>query len=142
MKRPHIYGSEDRCRAALKRYIDGVEDLLGQAVGVRKRIAESKYPTSPISSAFIANDWLKDFDRWFDRSGQTMRKYLQDRFASVLPVLAAGVPPDTGKPRHVIVLDAAEPWLEKAVAELRDLQAAFRGATRCDTGCTWPAEVR
>lgn len=37
MSRPRIYGNESRFRSAVARYIDGAEDLLEQAIGVRKR---------------------------------------------------------------------------------------------------------
>jgi hypothetical protein len=38
LKRPHIYGDEARCRKAVARHIDSGQELLDQAVGVRKRL--------------------------------------------------------------------------------------------------------
>jgi hypothetical protein len=54
-----------------------------------------------------------------------MTRYLQDGLYEVLPVLAEGLPADTGKPRHVIALDNGVPWLTGARDELQRLQTAL-----------------
>ena len=67
----------------------------------------------------------KDVRRWIDVARRGMGPYLQEQFESVMPVLFYGLPPDTGKPRHSIGLENSEPWLRKALEELRELQAAL-----------------
>ena len=46
----------------------------------------------------------------------------QDQFDELLPVLATGLPPADGKPRHAIHLENGEPWLRKALEELQALR--------------------
>lgn len=124
MKAPRIYGSEARCKAAVAGYINRGEDLLDQAIGVRKQVAaeEARQPKSLIAFAIEA-DWAKDVRRWFINARYRLERYLQDQMEEYLPVLTLGLPPDTGKPRHWIGLDNGEPWLRNAVEELRE----FRG---------------
>ena len=54
-----------------------------------------------------------------------MSRYLQDGFVEVLPNLAMGLPPDSGKPRHRITLDIGVRWLTDIRDELQELQAAL-----------------
>src|SRR5262249_7859386 len=58
----------------------------------------------------------------------------------VLPVVALGLPPDTGKSRHRVGLDNGEPWLRDAVGELRALQAKL--GVRRNVARTAPAPAR
>jgi hypothetical protein len=124
MKRPRIYGSEGRCRAALARYLSGAEELLDQAEGLRKRIASIGDPAS-IAAFSMELEWGKDVRRWFSLTRRGMSRYLQDGLDDVVPVLAAGLPPDTGKPRHTVALDNGVPWLTEARDEMRKLQATL-----------------
>ena len=126
MKRPRIYGNEARFRAAVARYIDSAEELLDQAVGVRNRIAAApENRENPVRVALVVEStWVKDVRRWFSAAGPAMWKYLQEQH-DVLPVIANGLPPDTGKPRHRIGLDNGEPWLRAALEELKAMQAAL-----------------
>ena len=141
MKRPRIYGNEGRCRAALTRYITRAEELLDQANGVQNRLsAVAEHHLGEFYALAIQDEWETDVRRWFASAIQGMGRYLQEQTAEVLPVLALGLPPDDGKPRHTVALDNGVPWLTKALEELRDLQAAIgvrRGVTR-----TSPAPAR
>lgn len=124
MNAPRIYGSEARCKAAVGGCINRGEDLLDQAVGVRKQVAAEK-PWQPKSLAAFAieADWAKDVRRWFSNARYRLGHYLRDQMEEFLPVLTLGLLPDTGKPRHWIGLDNGEPWLRSAIEELQE----FRG---------------
>lgn len=105
----------------MTRLIKGAEELLDQAVGTRNRIAAD--PESVMALA-LEMAWVKDVRRWFGTAGPTMGRYLQEQH-DILPVIANGLPPDTGKPRHRIGLENGEPWLRKALEELRALQVVL-----------------
>lgn len=126
MKAPRVYGSEARCKAAVAGYINRAEDLLDQAIGVRKQMgaARTQHPKSLIAFAIEA-DWARDVKRWFINARHGLGRYLRDQMEESLPVLTLGLPPDTGKPRHWTGLDNGEPWLRSAVEELRGLRAAL-----------------
>jgi hypothetical protein len=124
MKRPHIYGDETKCRAALSRYIKTGEDLLAQADGVRKRIDAADGGQLKFA---VEDDWAARFRKWFKTAHNGMGQYLQEQYDAVLRVLFLGLPPDTGKPRHEIGLDNGVPWLRQALAEMRELQDALGG---------------
>lgn len=131
MNRPRIYGNERKCKALITRYIASADDLLDQAEGVRNRVTATEDPESIVAFS-MELDWGKDFRQWFIRTWRGMSKYLQDGMPGALPVLAAGLPPDSGKPRHTIVLDNGVPWLREARGELDALRAALgahRGVT-------------
>jgi hypothetical protein len=134
MKRPRIYGNEKKARAAVARHIAALEDLLEQTEGVRNRIvalgldpvAEVTYFTSlqPTPAFELESEWGNQLRKELNRVRRTLGPYLQDQFEKVLPT-AAFVPPDTGKPRHTIVLENGEPNLRQALKELRGLQASL-----------------
>lgn len=131
MKRPRIYGDEGKCRALITRYIAAADELLDQAEGVRNRIGAIRDPNS-IAAFSMEVDWGKDFRQWFGRAWRGMSKYLQDGMPEALPVLTRGLPPDTGKPRHTLVLENGVPWLRQARDELDALRTALgvrRGVT-------------
>jgi hypothetical protein len=123
MKRSRIYGSEARCKTALARHLRSLDELLDQAVGVRNRIEGLVGPLAEFRAIDAEREWEEDVRRWFTAARRGMRKYLQDQFGAALPILAAGLPPDSGKPRHAIGLANGVPWLEDARDELRSLQA-------------------
>lgn len=125
MKRPRVYGSETKCRAALARYIEGAEELLDQAVGVRSRVAAFAREDALLMAFFAESEWEQQVRRWFDAARQALMRYLQDQLKDVMPVLDRGLPPADGKPRHRVGLDNGEPWLKKALEEMRELQAAL-----------------
>jgi hypothetical protein len=140
MKRPRIYGSESKCRAAVARYIDSVEELLDQAEGVRKRIAAlSKQGLGPETASYLEEEWGNEVRRRLALVRKTLGPYLQDQFEEILPTVA-GVPPDTGKPRHTIVLENGEPNLRRALNELCELRAAL--GVRRGVATTAPAPAR
>jgi hypothetical protein len=138
MKKPRIYGSEARFRAALTRSVRIGEELLDQTEGVRRRmqlVGESRMDALAVEEA-----WERDFRRWFNGTGRALAKYLQEQLVGVpkglrpdpnaegedlLPVLGAGLPPDDGKLRHTIGIDNGEVWLSKTLDELRELQSAL-----------------
>jgi hypothetical protein len=125
VKRPRIYGNETRCRAAVARYIESAEEILDQADGVRKRIAAlSERGLGPGMAFSIEEEWGNEVRRRLLLARRNLGPYLQDQFEEVLPTVA-GVPPDTGKPRHTIVFANGEPNLRRAVSELRELQDAL-----------------
>jgi hypothetical protein len=105
--------------------------LLDQAIGVRKRI--DALPRDQRDGKLIAlaaeQGWAKDLRRWFGKAQRAVGPYLQEQFHEVLPVLALGLPPDTGKSRHAIALDNGVEWLGKAHEELQSLQGSL-GASR------------
>jgi hypothetical protein len=139
--RPRIYGDESRCRAAVKRYLRAADELLDQAVGVERRLAAvADHRLAEFYAIDIQDQWEKDVRRWFSITRQGMAKYLQDQLGRTLPVLAAGLPPDDGKPRHTIALDNGVPWLKKAENELRDFQGAL--GIRRGVGAVAPAPAR
>jgi Abortive infection C-terminus len=139
VKRPHIYGDETKCRAAVSRYIDRGEELLAQAEGVRKRMDAETATRGSLVASVIEDQWAKEVRRWFSAAGRGLGPYLQEQ-TEVLPVIALGLPPDTGKPRHHIGLENGEPWLEKALEELRALQDLL--GVRRDVGKEAPAPAR
>jgi hypothetical protein len=123
-RRPHTYGSEANCKAALTRYVGKADELIAQATGARKRIeAASDHPAGEIFAIAIEDEWAYDFRRWFKTARNGVAKYLQDEFPDALPILAAGLPPASGKPRHAVGLDNGEPWLREARDELAELRA-------------------
>jgi abortive infection Abi-like protein len=142
VKRPRIYGSETRFRSSLARYISTAEDLLDQAVGVRKRIdaeAAARHSDSFIRFV-IEEEWAKQVRRWFQNARNGLEQFLQDQMQEALPTLPLGLPPDTGKPRHWIGLENGEPWLQNTVEEMRDLQSTI--GVRRDVVKASPAPAR
>jgi hypothetical protein len=111
-----------------------LEDLLEQAEGVRNRIAalglapvtEVTYFTSlqPTPAFDLESEWGNQLRKELNLVRRTLGPYLQDQFETFLPT-AAFVPPDTGKPRHVIVLENGVLNLRNALKELRHLQDAL-----------------
>jgi hypothetical protein len=100
VKRPRIYGNEARFRAALKRHISGAEELLDEAIGVRKRIEavrETRHP-DPIMAFIVEDEWEKHVRRWFMAAHQGLFRYLQEQFEEVAPVVWLGLPPDDHEP--------------------------------------------
>ena len=143
VRRPRIYGSDTRCRAALARYISRGDELLDEAVGVRNRLRawDELADASAMADGYLAQkEWGDDFRKWMAQGRRAMSGYLQEQLFDVLPVLARGLPPETGKPRHTITLDNGEPWLRNAVEQLRDMQAAL-GVKR-DVANAAPAPAR
>jgi hypothetical protein len=126
MKRPRIYGSETNCRAAVARYIEAGRQLLDEASGVRKRVesARARRPSS-LEVFVIEAEWAGHFRQWMKTTGRGMSRYLQEQLEEVTPFLAAGLPPDTGKPRHHIGLDNGVPWLKDVLDELHEVRAAL-----------------
>jgi hypothetical protein len=93
----------------------------------------------PRMVAFVIEDeWARRVHRSFSAAARGLGPYLQEQ-TQVLPVIALGLPPDTGKPRHEIGLEN-EPWLTKAIDELRALQDVL-GVGR-DIGKEAPAPAR
>ena len=126
MERLRFYGSGTNCRRALRRYIARGEDLADQAAGVRKRI--DALPGDRNGAILLENQWGKEFRKWFAETAKAMSGCLQDQFASALPTLAYGLPPEDGKPRHTVALSNGESWLQQAIAELRELREAVGAA--------------
>jgi hypothetical protein len=140
MVKPHIYGDEGRFRAAVNRGIRSGEDLAGQTDGVRRRM---ELAGDRLDALLIEQEWERDFRRWFMATGGTLAKYLQDQLVptwarrppagseeALLPVFAAGLPPDTGKPRHVIHINEGVEWLQHALQELRELRSILAPTSR------------
>jgi hypothetical protein len=143
MEKPRIYGDESRLRAAVTRAINSGEDLLAQTEGVRRMIeaASDQRGEARGEPWAIEQAWVADFRRWFNRTGQSLHKFLREQLIGVprwmrapgmdskeedvMPIFGAGLPPDTGKPRHTIHLDEAEEWLRGALDELRELQSVL-----------------
>lgn len=137
METPRIYGDESRFRAAVTRAINSGEDLLAQVEGVRKLMRAAG--DNRMEAYAIERGWEEEFRAWFNRTGKGLHKYLREQLIGVprgmrlpppgedepelMPTLGAGIPPDTGKPRHVIHIDEGEEWLRRTLAELRDLQS-------------------
>jgi hypothetical protein len=134
MKRPRVYGNEGKCKALLARYIAGADELLDQAEGVRNRVNAIGDPDS-IAGFSMELAWGRDFRQWFGRSWRGMSKYLQDEMPGALPVLSAGLPPDSGKPRHTIVLENGVPWLREARDELDALRTTLWSASWSHRPC-------
>jgi hypothetical protein len=63
MTRPHIYGDETKCRAAVARYIGRGEELLAQAAGVRKEVDHAK----------ATQEWWPSSSKTSGREGSTAR---------------------------------------------------------------------
>lgn len=143
-KRPQIYGDETKARATLARQISRGEELLKQAVGVQRRIAQAQArakarkpasrrpksePRTTVSSLLIfrptpvdeviASAWIGDVRIWSERTARVMGDYLQEQFSDVLPTLAARLPYGITK------LDDGKVWLRKAVDELKQVQAGL-----------------
>ena len=138
MEKPRINGDESRFRTAVTRAINSGDDLLAQVEGVRKLMQAAG--DSPAEARAIETAWEADFRAWFNRTGNALHKYLREQLVGVprglrppglndapevLPVLGAGLPPDIGKPRHVIHINEGEEWLRHALDELRELQSVL-----------------
>jgi hypothetical protein len=127
MKRPRIHGGEASFRAALADYIRRAEELLDQAVEVRKRVVAltgaQDFPEWDAS--VVENDWAREVRLWFNGARQAMSEYLQEQLQDVLPVIEVGIPLATGKPSYAVDLERGEPWLRDALAELQELQRAL-----------------
>src|SRR3954451_16424652 len=74
MKRPRVYGSESKCKAALSRQIERGEALLDQAAGVRKRVDAAAAAGDPpwATALYIEAEWAKEFRRWFNAAQKAM----------------------------------------------------------------------
>jgi hypothetical protein len=129
VKRPRIYGDEEKCRRALARYIKNGEELLDQADGVQKRMDDvpKDQGNAEYRRSLISGEWGDRFRKWFTTARPGMGQYLQDQYEDVLPVLSHGPPPDTGKPRHWIGLENGVPWLQQALDEMREMESALGG---------------
>jgi hypothetical protein len=94
---------------------------------VRKRVEAAAAEGVPAywTNTYIEDVWATPVRRWFGAAGKTMNGYLQEQLEDVLGVIARGLPPPTGKPRHHFGLENGEPRLRRAVEELRELQAAL-----------------
>jgi hypothetical protein len=136
MERPHIHGDEVDCRAAVAAYIQRAEELLNEAVDVRSRVV-AHYRFSQDSGVtgdhsgvtgdpfIIEDEWGRDLRGWFEDARGTMGKYLQEQLQEVLPIIEFGLPRTTGTPTYATALDRNEPWLRRALDELRDFQTAL-----------------
>ena len=96
--------------------------------------------TVQFSTGVDKSEWERQVRRWFRATQQGLGRYLQDHFGELMPVVALGLPPDDGKPRHRIGLDNGEPWLRSALHELQETQAAL--GVRRDVTKTAPAPAR
>lgn len=135
-----IYGSEAKCRAAVARYIASGDELLDQAVGVRRRLeAEADRDSHSLAKFVIEDQWASALRRWARNAQRGLGPYLQDQTA-VLAAIAWGLPPETGKPRHHIDLDRGEDWLTRALEELRTFQAML--GVRRNVAAVAPAPAR
>jgi hypothetical protein len=126
VERPRVYGDEMRCRTALKRYVERGDELLDQAVGVRKRMdaVKANRHVDSIAAYMIEQDWAKELRRWFSACRAGLGRFFQDQMEQLMPVLTLGLPPETGKPRHWIGLENGVPWLEEAIGQIRQVQDA------------------
>jgi hypothetical protein len=137
MTKPRIYGDEGQFRRALTRSIRNGQTLLDQTEGVRRRM--KLVEESRLDTLVIEQDWEQGFRRWFNATGRALAPFLQEQLAvpwggrgeddGVLPTLSAGLPPDSGKPRHRIGIDNGEEWLRKTLDELRELQTEIAPAS-------------
>ena len=132
MKRPRIYGSEPECEAAVARAIQSAEQLLDHADDVRSRtVGHDRFSHEPgvtgdLGDLFIIEDeWARNLRAWFEDTRETMSTYLQGQLRDVLPIIEFGLPRTTGEPRYATSVDRNEPWLRKALEELKDFQVAI-----------------
>src|SRR5262245_54635759 len=129
MKRPRIYGSETECEAPVACAIQGAEQLLDHAVDARSRMGghnRFSQETGVTGDPFIIEDeWARNLRRWFEDTRETMSTYLQGQLEDVLPIIEFGLPRTTGEPRYATSVDRNEPWLRKALEELKDFQVAI-----------------
>jgi hypothetical protein len=111
-QRPHVYGDERKFKAALARSIKRAEELLDQALGVRKRVVESAAGGKPEwwTAHFVDAPWAKEVERFAVRTRKSMSEYLQEQFPKVLQLLSAPLPrPTADEPRHALVVDTLNP---------------------------------
>ena len=73
----------------------------------------------------IEDEWARNLRGWFEHARETMSKYLQEQLQDVLPIIEFGLPRTTGEPGYATSVDRNEPWLRRALEELRDFQAAL-----------------
>jgi hypothetical protein len=148
MARPRIYGDEAQFRRALTRSLRNGQTLLDQVEGVRRRMKVVE--KSSFDTFLIEQEWEQRFRRWFNATGRALSPFLQDQLMppwvarddeGALPTLSAGLPPDSGKPRHVIGLDEGEVWLRHTLDELRELQAEIAPATKSRAAPRTPVAV-
>jgi hypothetical protein len=97
--------------------------LIARGSSPRSRRSTSSCPTATRSHgpSFASGSRLLEREDLVDH-----RAHLAARdevvFKGVMPALFYGLPPDTGKPRHWIGLENGEPWLRKALEELREFK--------------------
>src|SRR5262245_54296665 len=132
MKRPRIYGSEPKCEAAVARAIQRAEQLLDHADDVRSRmVGHDRFSHEPgvtgdLGDLFIIEDeWARNLRAWFEDSRETMSKYLEEQLQDGLPIIEFGQPRTTGTPSYATSVDRNEPWLRRALEELKDFQVAL-----------------
>ena len=128
MKRPRIHGDEADCTAAVAAYIRRAEELLDEAVDVRSRLVADTSRISQLGvslEGFIEDEWARNLRGWFGDARETMGKYLQEQLQDVLPIIEFGLPRTTGTPSYTTAVDRNEPWLRRALDELRDFQTAL-----------------
>ena len=127
MRRPRIYGDEANCRAAVAGYIQRAEELLDQAVDVRRRVVAltGAQDVPPWEAPVVENDWAREVRLWFDGVRKAMSPYLEEQLQDALPLVELGMTRATAKPGYAIDLDTGEPWLRDALKELQALQHAL-----------------
>ena len=126
MKRPRIYGNEAECRATVARYVESAEALLGHAVDVRSQVvAQDRFSQEQFltGGSFITEDeWAREVQGWFEHARVAMSRYLEEQLQNVLPIIDFGLPRTTGKPSYATQIDRNEPWLRRALEELREFR--------------------
>jgi hypothetical protein len=74
VKAPRVYGNETRCKVALARYIRGADDLLDEAVAVRKEVETERSRNPKDIVAFAIEE---DVRRWFENARRGLGRYLR-----------------------------------------------------------------
>jgi hypothetical protein len=129
MNRARIYGSEQKCQAAVSRYLTRTRELVDQVEGAQVRIATATGLTAESDAMGIEMEWERDILRWVTQTRRTMKKYLQGQLETVLPSLVSGPPSTTTGRLRRITLDDSVPWLLAVEREFLELHAVL-GARR------------
>ncbi len=123
MDRPRIYGSEQKCRAAVSRYLTRTRELQDEVEGAQALIAVA----TPAEAEEIGAEmeWEEDISRWLTQTRRVMRRYLQGQLETVMPNLVAGPPSTTTGRLRTITLAESVPWLLAVQRELLELHAVL-----------------
>lgn len=117
-----IYGDETKFRRALARYVERADELLDQAIGVRRQMEAMGVDDLVFASLFVGSDWGQEVSRWRTSVIRGLGKYLHEQSEGLLPLTSSWPRDEEGRGVPFLTVVEGEPWLVAARAELSSLQ--------------------